>query len=208
MLAGMKFSGDELVGMIVAVSFAAGLNVYATVATLGLLARADLVTLPPALHLLSSWWVIAAAGALFVVEFFADKIPAFDLLWNALHTFIRIPVAALLAWGATSQLSHEKQLLATLAGGVIAFAAHSGKTAARAAVTASPEPVSNIALSTGEDVLAIFLVWFATKHPIIAAVIVAVLLVVIAIVIRWVIRALRKLFSGREVSSQAPNQAV
>ena len=198
MLAGMKFGGTELVGLIVAVSFAAGLNVYATVATLGLLAHAGLLDLPSGLHLLSSWWVIAASGALFAVEFFADKIPAFDLFWNALHTFVRVPVAALIAYGATSQLSPEKQLLAALAGGAIALAAHGGKTAARVAVTASPEPASNIALSAGEDALAIVLTWFATQHPILAAAMVTVFLVVIAAVIRWVIRALKNLFRGAE----------
>jgi Domain of unknown function (DUF4126) len=198
MLAGMKFGGADLVGLIVAVSFAAGLNVYATVATLGLLAQAGLLDLPAGLHLISSWWVIAASGALFAVEFFADKIPAFDLFWNALHTFVRVPVAALIAYGATSQLSPEKQLLAALAGGVIALAAHGGKTAARVAVTPSPEPVSNIALSTVEDALAIFLTWFATTHPIMAAAIVAAFLLVIVAVIRWVVRALKNLFRGAE----------
>jgi len=198
MLAGIKFGGTELVGLIVAVSFAAGLNVYATVATLGLLAHAGLLDLPSGLHLLSSWWVIAASGALFAMEFFADKIPAFDLFWNALHTFVRVPIAALIAYGATSQLSPEKQLLAALAGGAIALAAHGGKTAARVAVTPSPEPASNIALSTGEDALAIFLTWFATQHPIMAAAIVATFLLVIAVVIRWVVRALRNLFRGAE----------
>ena len=198
MLAGMKFGGPELVGLIVAVSFAAGLNVYATVATLGLLAHAGLLDLPSGLHLLSSWWVIAASGVLFTIEFFADKIPAFDLFWNALHTFIRIPVAALMAYGATSQLSPEKQLLATLAGGAIALAAHGGKTAARVAVTPSPEPISNFALSAGEDTLAVFLTWLATQHPIAAALIVAVFLAVIGFVMRWVIRAMKKLFRGTE----------
>ncbi len=198
MLAGMKFGGTELVGLIVAVSFAAGLNVYATVATLGLLAHAGLLVLPSGLHVLSSWWVIAAAGVLFAIEFFADKIPAFDLFWNALHTFVRIPVAALIAYGATSQLSPEKQLLATLAGGAIALAAHGGKTAARVAVTPSPEPLSNFALSAGEDTLAVFLTWFATRHPIAAASIVVAFLIVIAVVIRWVIRAMKNLFRGAE----------
>lgn len=198
MLAGMKFGGSELVGLIVAVSFAAGLNVYATVATLGLLAHASLLDLPAGLHLLSSWWVIAASAILFAIEFFADKIPAFDLFWNALHTFIRIPVAALIAYGATSQLSPEKQLLATLAGGAIALAAHGGKTAARVAVTPSPEPVSNFALSAGEDTLAIFLTWLATQHPIAAAGIVAAFLVIIVVVMRWVVRAMKKLFRGAE----------
>ena len=198
MLTNMKLGGGELVGLVVAVSFAAGLNVYATVATLGLLAHAGVLNLPAGLHLLSSWWVIAGAGALFAVEFFADKIPAFDLVWNALHTFVRIPVAALIAYGATSQLSPEKQLLATLAGGAIALAAHGGKTAARVAVTPSPEPVSNFALSAGEDILAVFLTWFASQHPIMAASIVAGFLVAIAMVIRAVVRAFKSLFRGAE----------
>jgi hypothetical protein len=194
----MKLGGAELVGLLVATSFAAGLNVYATVATLGLLAHAGILDLPPGLHLVASWWVISASVLLFVIEFFADKIPAFDLLWNALHTFVRVPVAALIAYGATSQLSPEKQLLATLAGGVIALAAHGGKTAARVAVTPSPEPLSNISLSMGEDAFAIFLTWFATVHPVLASLIVVALLVLIAVVIRWVVRALRNLFRGAE----------
>jgi uncharacterized protein DUF4126 len=205
MLAEMKLGSTELVGLIVAASFAAGLNVYATVATLGLLSHAGVVELPPALHLLASWWVIGAAGVLFAIEFFADKIPAFDLLWNALHTFVRVPVGALIAYGATAQLSPEKQLLATLAGGAIALAAHGGKTAVRAAVTPSPEPVSNITLSVGEDALAIFLTWFATQHPVLASLIVLAFLIAIAVVIRWVVKALKNLFGGaeREVESLA-----
>jgi len=207
MLANMKFggpglAGSDLVGLIVAVSFAAGLNVYATVATLGLLAHAGLLDMPSGLHLLASWWVIAASGVLFAIEFFADKIPAFDLFWNALHTFVRIPVAALIACGAASHLSPEKQLLATLAGGAIALAAHGGKTAARVAVTPSPEPVSNIALSAGEDTLAVFLTWLATQHPIAAALIVTVFLLAIVVALRWVLRsarrALKSLFPGVE----------
>ena len=189
---------SELVALLVAVSFAAGLNVYATVTTLGLLAHAGVLPLPPALELLSNWWVIAAAGVMFVIEFFADKIPVFDLVWNALHTFIRVPVAALLAYAATSALSPWEQLAATLAGGAIALAAHGGKTAVRAAVTPSPEPLSNIALSLGEDGLAVFLTWFATQHPYLATAIVGVLLIVILVLVRWVVHALLALFRGGE----------
>jgi Domain of unknown function (DUF4126) len=189
---------SELVALVIAASFAAGLNVYATVATLGLLAHAGVLPLPATLQLLSSWWVIAASGALFAIEFFADKIPAFDLIWNALHTFIRIPVAALLAYRATASLSPSEQLIATLAGGAIALAAHGGKTAVRAAVTPSPEPFSNMALSLGEDGLAIFLPWFATRHPYGAIAIVSLLLLVIVVLARWVVRSLRALFRGAE----------
>jgi hypothetical protein len=194
----LPIPGQELVALVVAVSFAAGLNVYATVATLGLLAHTNLLVLPDALHLLASWWIIGASAALFAVEFFADKVPAFDLVWNALHTFIRVPVAALIAWRATATLSPREQLLATLLGGLIAFAAHGGKTAARAFVTPSPEPLSNIGLSLGEDVLAISLTWLATRHPYIGGGIALALSLVIFFLIRWVWRALRTLFRGAE----------
>lgn len=197
-LAGMKLPGSEWVALIVAVSFAAGLNVYATVATLGLLAHTGWLSLPPALRLLGNWYVIAGSGALFGVEFFADKVPAFDLIWNALHTFIRVPVAALLAYQATSALSPGEQCIATIAGGLIALAAHGGKTAARAAVTASPEPFSNIMLSLAEDGLAVFLTWMATWKPYVAAGISLALVVLILVLARWVWRALCALLRGAE----------
>jgi Domain of unknown function (DUF4126) len=194
----MKIPADEIVAAAVATSFAAGLNLYATVATLGLLGHSGFLALPPGLEVLTSWWVIGASGTLFAIEFFADKIPAFDLIWNALHTFIRVPVAALLAYRASATLSPGEQLLVAAAGGAIAFAAHGGKTAARAAVTASPEPFSNSVLSLGEDGLAIFLTWFATRHPYSAAAIAAVLLVIIVLLARWVWHSLRALFRGAE----------
>lgn len=133
---------------------------------------------------------------MFGIEFFADKIPALDLIWNALHTFIRVPVAGLLAYQATSQLSPERQLLATLVGAAVAFIAHGGKTAARAAITPSPEPFSNIMLSVGEDILAIALTWLATQHPYVAGALAAVFIVIIVLMARLVIRALRALFRG------------
>jgi hypothetical protein len=194
----MRPIGGQYFAILAAVCFAAGLNVYATVASLGLLARAGAIALPAPLHGLESWWIIGASVVLFLVEFFGDKIPAFDLIWNALHTFVRVPVAALIAYLATAQLSPGEQALCALAGGVIALAAHGGKTAARIAVTPSPEPLSNIGLSLGEDVLAIFLVWFATKHPYAAAAIVLVGLVIVVVTIRFVWRALRLLFVGAE----------
>ena len=143
--------------MLVGASFAAGLNVYATVATLGLLAQAGILNLPSNLHLLQSWWIIAIAAAMFAIEFIADKIPAFDLIWNALHTFVRVPIAALIAYNATSQLSPAAQLVSAALGGAIALVAHGSKTAVRAAVTPSPEPVSNIALNIRKDATTISL---------------------------------------------------
>lgn len=188
----------ELFALLTAIGFAAGLNLYATVAVLGVLARFGHLPLPPGLQLLESWPVIVASAVLFGIEFFADKIPAFDLIWNALHTFIRVPVAGLLAYQATSQLSPERQLLATLLGAAVALVAHGGKTAVRAAVTPSPEPLSNVALSLGEDVLAIGLTWLATRHPYIAGALAVLLAAVIVLMSRLVIRALRTLFRGAE----------
>ena len=135
---------------------------------------------------------------MFAIEFFADKIPAFDLIWSALHTFVRVPVAALLAYRATAQLTPGEQLLATLLGAAIALAAHSGKTAVRAAVTPSPEPFSNISLSLAEDALAISLTWLATRHPYAAGAIALALVAVVILLARAVIRALRALFRGAE----------
>jgi hypothetical protein len=188
----------ELFALLAAIAFAAGLNLYATTAALGLLARFGHLPLPPGLQLLETWPIIAASGVLFTIEFFADKIPAFDLIWSALHTFVRVPAAALLAYGATRQLTPAQQLLAAALGAAIAMAAHGGKTAVRAAVTPSPEPVSNVTLSLGEDALAVGLTWLATRHPYAAGTIALCLVAVIVLLARFVVRALKALFQGAE----------
>ena len=198
MLDVLKIPPGELFALLVAIGFAAGLNLYATVAALGLLAHFGHLPLPPGLQLLQSWPIIGVSAALFAVEFFADKVPAFDLVWNALHTCIRVPVAGLLAYRATSQLSPEHQLLAALLGAGVALIAHGGKTAARAAVTPSPEPLSNMGLSLGEDILAIGLTWLATRHPYLAGALAMAFILVIVLLVRLVIRALRALFRGAE----------
>ena len=190
----MTFTPSSIAALIVAASFAAGLNVYATVGTLGILAHFHWVTLPPGLHALSDPWIIAVSTLLFAVEVFADKIPAFDLVWNAAHTFIRIPVAALLAYQAASQLSPEMKLLAAIAGAAIAAIAHTSKTAARALVTPSPEPVSNITLSASEDIAAISLTWLATHHPYAAAGIATFALIFLIFSLRWIATSLKRLF--------------
>jgi uncharacterized protein DUF4126 len=190
--------GHTLTALLVVICFSAGLNVYATVAMLGVLARVHVLMLPPSLGIVESWYVISACAILFLVEFVGDKIPVFDLLWNALQTFVRVPVAALITYAATSQLPQWQQLLATLAGSLIALAAHGGKTAARAAVLHSPEPISNAALSLSEDAAVVFLIWLATKHPYAAATIVLIATVVIVLMFRIVIRAMRNLFADTE----------
>jgi len=182
------------VPFIVATSFAAGLNVYATVVTLGLLGRTGWVELPGALSSLTNGWVLAGCGVMLAIEFVADKVPVVDLVWNVLQTAVRVPAAAVMAYAAATPLSPNEQLLAGLAGAVIAFAAHGGKIAMRTAVSASPEPVTNIVLSFAEDVFAIGLTWFATSHPYLAATLAVSALVVIVFAVRWVVRMIARRF--------------
>jgi len=201
----MSFTPANIAALVIAASFAAGLNIYATVLTLGLLARTQWVALPPGLDSLGHTWVLVVCGVMFALEFVADKIPGFDLIWNGLHTVVRVPVAALVAYHASSQLSPQMQMFATALGAAVALAAHSSKTAVRAAVTPSPEPISNIALSTTEDAFAVGLTWFATHHPMIAAAIALIFLVAAVLAARALLRAiqrpLRKLF-GMDVDGE------
>jgi Domain of unknown function (DUF4126) len=187
-------SHQDILAIVVGASFASGLNVYATIATLGLLSHAQLFQLPPALHLLGSWAVIVVCGLLFALEFVVDKVPVLDLAWNALQTFVRVPVAALLSYGATQTLSPATQLAAGLLGAILALAAHGGKIAVRTAVTPSPEPASNVVLSFAEDAFAVSLTWLATEHPVVAAVIVASLVLLIVFAVRYVVHSVTRLF--------------
>ncbi len=204
----MNFSPANITALVVAASFAAGLNIYATVLTLGILARTHWVALPPGLDSLGHTWVLVVCGIMFAMEFVADKIPGFDMVWNALHTLVRVPIAALVAYHASSQLTPQMQILATAMGAAIALAAHGSKTALRAAVTPSPEPVSNIALSTSEDAVAIGLTWFATHHPVVAASIALACLAAAVFTARVLLRAiqrpLRKLFGTEMEQDKAP----
>ena len=208
----MSFNPANITALIVAASFAGGLNIYATVLTLGILARTQWVAMPPGLESLGHTWVLVVCGVMFAMEFVADKIPAFDMVWNTLHTVIRVPIAALVAYHAGSQLTPQMQILATGIGAVIALAAHSSKTALRAAVTPSPEPVSNIALSTTEDAAAIGLTWFATHHPLIAAFIALILLSAAILAARALLRAiqkpLRKIFRPDLDERNAPPKSI
>jgi len=187
----LSISPGTLTSLVIALSFAAGLNVYATVLSLGVMARLHWVVLPGELGVLQNWWIIGASAALFAGEFVADKIPGFDLIWNALHTFVRIPLAALLAYGASSHLPPETQLLVTCLGAAIAAVAHGSKSAARLAVTPSPEPLTNIGLSTAEDGVAVGLTWAATHHPVASGITVLVVSVGCLGLIWWGFRAIR-----------------
>src|SRR3954464_9349540 len=154
----------ETLGFALGTSFASGLNLYATVAAVGLLERFGLLQLPEPMMVLAHPVVLGLAVALFVIEFVADKIPYVDTVWDAVHTFIRPPAAALLAYGAFGQVPEEWKLGAALLAGSVALTSHGAKASTRAAANVSPEPVSNWTLSLLEDGLAVFLVWLASQH--------------------------------------------
>jgi hypothetical protein len=170
--------GLETLGFSVGTAFASGLNLYATVAVLGLLQRFHVIDLPPSLTVLSHPIVLAVAITLYAIEFIADKVPFVDTIWDAVHTFIRPPAAALMAYSAFGHVPEPWRVAGGLLAGSIALTSHGTKASARAAINASPEPFSNWIASLSEDGMAVFLVWIAAKHPIVAIGIVAALLVV------------------------------
>jgi hypothetical protein len=184
----------DVLGIALGTGFSSGLNLYATVATLGLLERFGVIHLPPSLHVLAHPAVLAIAVVLYFVEFFADKIPFVDTVWDMLHTFIRPPAAALLAFAAAGGAAPEWRWGAALLAGGIALTAHGTKASARAAVNASPEPFSNWALSFGEDVLAVWLTWMATVHPVATTIIVTVLVALSAFLLYHLFRFARRAF--------------
>ena len=161
-------SGDTLATLAVALgaSWASGLNPYAAVLVLGGAQRLGLVGLPNDLQVLGSPWVLAAAAVLFAINFFADKIPLVDSLNDVLHTVVRIPAGALLAFGAADQFGPEVSTIAGLLGGTLAAGSHLAKTGARALINTSPEPFSNVAASFTEDSMVIGGLFLALAHPI------------------------------------------
>jgi hypothetical protein len=184
----------ETLSLVLGAGFSSGLNLYATVATLGLLQRFGVIHLPEKLQVLSHPAILAVAMGLYLVEFLADKIPYIDSVWQAVHTFIRPPAAALLAFSVTGSASEPWRWGAALLAGGVALTSHGTKASARAAANMSPEPLSNWALSLGEDLLAVWLTWFATAHPTMAIVLVAVLLVVSLFLLYHLFRFLRRTF--------------
>ena len=154
-------------------SWVSGINLYATVATLGLLGRFAHLKLPGDLDVVTNWWVIGVALVLFVIEFIADKIQLVDSVWDVIHTFIRIPAGAILAATAFGDFDRRVQVIALLLGGGLALSSHGTKAAARALINASPEPVSNIVVSLSEDILAVVTVVAAVFLPVVFFLIIA-----------------------------------
>ncbi len=189
----------QTLGLALGAGFSSGLNLYATVATLGLLQRFGVIHLPASMQVLSHPWVLGIAIALYAVEFLADKIPYVDTVWDAVHTLIRPPAAALLAYSATVAAPPEWRWSAALLAGGVALTSHATKSSTRAAVNTSPEPFSNWLLSLGEDALAVWLTWMATVHPTATIVIVTLLIVLAGFLLfhlfRFLRRSLQRLFA-------------
>ena len=161
-------SAETLAAIAIALGagWASGLNAYAAVLVLGAAQRLGLVALPHDLQVLSSPWVLGVAALLFALNFFADKIPYVDSINDALQTFVRIPAGALLAYGAAGGLSPEVAIIAGLLGGTLAAGTHIAKTGSRALINTSPEPVTNVLASLGEDVTVFGGLALAIAHPI------------------------------------------
>jgi hypothetical protein len=183
-------------------AWASGLNLYAMVATLGLLGRFGGLTLPGDLEVLTNWWVIGIALALYCVEFVADKIPVFDSVWDLVHTFLRVPAGAVVAAAAVGDFSRPVQVIAFLVGGGLALSSHSAKAATRAALNLSPEPVSNIVASLLEDVIAILTTILAFIAPVLVLILLAVAVILTIWLLPKIARLAHKTFSaGRRVIS-------
>jgi len=177
-------------------AWTSGINLYATVSMLGLLQKFGATKLPGGLEVLDNWWIIGVAGFLYLTEFFADKIPYVDSVWDVVHTFIRVPAGAIVAYAATNEMDASVGVIATLLGGGLAFSSHGTKAALRAGANLSPEPVSNWVLSIVEDIIA----FVGSILAVFAPVLIAIVLLIFAIFFVWfapkVFRAVRKLFNG------------
>lgn len=203
-----------LIALSMGVAWASGLNLYAACAVLGLMGATGSMDLPAGMQMLQNPWVIAAAGAMYVVEFFADKIPGVDSAWDTIHTFIRIPAGAVLAATVFADSGTAEMLFAGAGGGVLSAASHTMKAGTRLLINTSPEPFTNWTASVAEDVTVVGGLWLALAHP---AVFIGVLAVFILLAI-WLVpklwRAIRTLLKkiarlfGTETAEIPPLEGV
>jgi hypothetical protein len=175
-------------------AWVSGINLYAAIATLGLLGRYAHLPLPGEMNALTNWWVIGVGLALYVIEFVADKVPLVDSVWDAVHTFIRVPAGAALAAAAFGNFDPGLQIIAFLLGGGLALSSHGTKATARAAINTSPEPFSNIAVSLVEDVIAIGSTLLAAYYPVLLIILVCLFVAISIFILPKIIRFLRGIF--------------
>jgi len=188
-----QFDTLQLVALAAALGWASGIRLYAVLFIVGGLGYLQWVDLPGGLAVLAHPWVLAASGFMFCVEFFADKIPGVDTLWDTVHTFIRIPAGAALAASVFGDSSAAATLAAAIVGGSLAAGSHIAKTGSRAVINTSPEPFSNWAASVGEELVVGTVLWLAFAYPIAALIVLGVLIVLMIWLIPKVWRFLRRL---------------
>jgi hypothetical protein len=184
----------EALSLAMGTAWTSGINLYATVAALGIASRAQMIQLPPDLQVLGHPAVIVVACIMYVIEFFADKVPYVDSGWDVLHTFIRVPAGAILAARSLGDMNPALELAAILAGGSIALAAHGTKAATRLAINASPEPFSNWFASITEDVAVLGSIWLMFNHPLIMMVLLLVFLAVVVWLVPKIFRLAKRGF--------------
>ncbi|MDQ4123349.1 MAG: DUF4126 domain-containing protein [Acidobacteriota bacterium] len=175
-------------------AWTSGINLYATVFVLGLFQKIGAAKLPGGLDVLENWWIIGIAAFLYLIEFVADKVPYVDSVWDVVHTFIRVPAGALLAYAAVGDLDPTSQVLAFLFGGGVALSSHGTKATARAVANLSPEPISNWILSIVEDAIAFAGAILAVFAPILIGIVVLVFLVIFFLILPRVVRNFRRIF--------------
>ena len=186
----------SILGLAFGAAWSSGINVYATVATLGLLQHYKVAQLPGGLEVLDNWVIIGAALFMYAVEFVADKIPLVDTVWDAVHTFVRVPAGAAVAASATSDLSPTVQVLALLLGGGLALSTHGTKATVRAAANTSPEPFSNWGLSILEDIVTVGAAVLSVFNPVAILVVIIVFLLLVAWLLPKIVRRLRRMFTA------------
>ena len=179
----------EALSLAMGTAWTSGINLYATVAALGIAGRSEMIHLPPELQVLTHPAVIAIACIMYVIEFFADKVPYVDSGWDILHTFIRVPAGAILAAKSLGDMNPALELAALLAGGTVALAAHGTKATVRLAINTSPEPFSNWAASFAEDVMVLGSIWMVFHHPIVMLILVVSFMVLVV----WLVPKLFRL---------------
>ncbi len=197
---------SSIIALTMGVAWAAGINLYATILMLGLLGASGNMDLPPGLEILEDPMVLIAAGLMYCVEFFADKMPGVDTGWDGIHTFIRIPLGAVLAAGAVGDVTPALALAAAIAGGGVAAGTHATKAGARVLINTSPEPFSNWTVSILEDVAVIAGLWTALHHPVLFVI----LFVLFVLTLIWLLpklwRGIKTVFSriGRFFGPKKP----
>lgn len=185
----------QILGLALGAAWTSGINLYATVAVLGLLQHYGLARLPGGLHVLDNWLVIGLALLLYAIEFVADKIPYVDTVWDAVHTFIRVPAGAVIAATAASDINPTVQVVALLLGGGLALSTHGTKATVRAAANTSPEPFTNWTLSLIEDVFTVGAAVLAVLHPGVILVVILIFLLVLAWILPKIVRRLRHMLA-------------